>query len=928
MSDRIVSHYKVVIKHAETGATLRTIEPVKDRRFVYEYEWNKADHGGQASRDFVFELTAVDDAGNESEPQVVNATNPPPPAPLGLSVEQVSTSVKLTAVPDPEHSDVVGLMVWMSDTSGFTPSSANLRYVGPGLQAFVPTEGAVGTRYLRAAIYDSFGYEVYNLSDEASVDLDLQSLDEVLADIDEINDEIDQARDNMFDALGVVQSELNENLRNLPYASRLLGQTAGVASLPSLLNWIEYPRSSIGWVISQGGVLLDLAQDEGGFSATWNSSASGDPTLWFPDSKPLREGQRVQAGINCRLGNGVSSASLQAVFYNEADGVLSTEVIATGSGPRLEGFAEAPDGCAKVRISLAPVFSGDTVGGLYLSEPLAAYALPGQEEVRDYQPPESELVAQINELRRVVGQQADFERSLTIETREARASVYQVSQALVEEGEARASLETALQAVQENLEQNYLTIASAEETYLVEADLNQALALYENSVAARFTNITDNYITSSEVSENYLALSNVNSTLANYNLNLNSTFNSFANSTVKTVIQLSTPPVGNYKSGDIWFQPSTGKQYYHNGSGWVLSRDIDIATTAWAAQNFTTSAQVDQAIADYELTIGAVSGTLSAFISQQATAIAGLENTAARYQLVAAATGGEPAAIELLSAPGGSAASVVSERVLLKTSSEGQTTVALRAENGIVEIPNELRVTAGGAIRVAAGGASDPMVLLGNWGTGWGLRCWDGAKWVVDLDPINETFLIDGATLKNATIDGLKMVDGAVGSVGRALDDHHDFMTGTNPSSAASFSTKTLTTSALLTKSSDAVELTVSWTMQAQAGAMNWLYYDVDILRGGTVIWTKEFTHQAGQSVNAVSQNQIGAGDTIPQVISITTEDPSPTDTSSATYALRFRPRSVNGAFVEGLNTGLASTIDLKDMSIIAKAFRSGPFQQ
>jgi hypothetical protein len=36
----------------------------------------------------------------------------------------------------------------------------------------------------------------------------------------------------------------------------------------------------------------------------------------------------------------------------------------------------------------------------------------------------------------------------------------------------------------------------------------------------------------------------------------------------------------------------------------------------------------------------------------------------------------------------------------------------------------------------------------------------------------------------------------------------------------------------------------------------------------------------------------------------------------------------VNGAIIEGLNTGLAGTIDLKDMSIIAKAFRSGPFEQ
>lgn len=265
---------------------------------------------------------------------------------------------------------------------------------------------------------------------------------------------------------------------------------------------------------------------------------------------------------------------------------------------------------------------------------------------------------------------------------------------------------------------------------------------------------------------------------------------------------------------------------------------------------------------------------------------------------------------------------------MIKTNTSGTRKTAMRAANGIVEIPTELRIGTAGILRVAAGGPADPMIGLGNWGTGWGLRCWNGSEWIVDLDPVNGIFDINGATLRNATIEGLKLVDGAVGSVGRALDDHHDFMTGTNASSTFSFSTKTLTTTAFETQSTDTVEVAVNWTMQAQAGAFNWLYYDVDILRGGTVIWTKEFTHKAGQGVNAVSQNQIGAGDMVPQAVTITIEDPFPANTASATYALRFRPRLVSGSVAEGLNTGLASTIDLKDMSIIAKAYRSGPFEQ
>jgi hypothetical protein len=790
------------------------------------------------------------------------------------------------------------------------------------------------------------------------------------------SERMDAARDAINAARGEVTENLSEVNQTLEYAVRRLTEDARLGAQVSLLNRLSDPLFDAGvdgWNAVSGAV-LPVAGSPRALQAVWDIAASGRPAsqyLQWPVRWHAVKGDFVQVGVEVGVFGVCADIVLEAVWIDAAGDVLSVSQIATGATGRLEGVVEAPADCAEVTIRMAPVATGAGMGGFLVRRPLAASALSGQTSVDLFTAPENELVARLARLERAVGNIAERSRSLQVETRRGRASVRVAEQAIVTEEEARAQLERDVYAT---LSGDYLTEAQVRETYLAIAGLEDAFAGIDVSVNTTLSGVITkvdglpaDVLSTADANQTFVAISNLEQSISNIDLTANAAFRqvsetvdglpndilteavadgrflasadletalsaidftsyaSFRNNTSRVVRSTSQPDASLYSAGDVWFNPSSGELRVHNGSTWA---DNTLATLSYANATFRTQGQVDLQISQFDFSALSFFDELNSSVQVNATALAGLTGASAQFNVVAQASGGEPAAIELISTENGSAVNLVSEQVVIKTSAGGAVKTALKAVDGRIEIPTELRIGANGLIRVAAGGSADPAVLLGQWGSGWGLRCWDGVKWVVDLDPVNQVFLIDGATLKNATIDGLKMVDGAVGSVGRALDDHHDFMVGTNASSAVSFSVKTLTTSAFETKTTDTVEIAVSWTMQAQAGAMNWLYYDVDILRGGTVIWTKEFTHKAGQSVNAVSQNQIGAGDMVPQVISITTEDPSPANTTSATYALRFRPRLVNGAIIEGLNTGLAGTIDLKDMSIIAKAFRSGPFEQ
>ncbi|OVE46680.1 phage tail protein [Chromobacterium violaceum] len=158
---------------AGTPQTLRRSVSVGDaRRFEYSWEDGKADGGPW--RQLVFRVRATSQTGASGNWATLAATNPVPAALTGVAVNAGYNSVFFSCN-QPNESDIAGVRIWLSPTSGFAPSDATLVYDGPDIfTTLYKLNGgaalAAGTTYyLKAAAFDSFGKDGLNVSSEYAV---------------------------------------------------------------------------------------------------------------------------------------------------------------------------------------------------------------------------------------------------------------------------------------------------------------------------------------------------------------------------------------------------------------------------------------------------------------------------------------------------------------------------------------------------------------------------------------------------------------------------------------------------------------------------------------------------------------------------------------------------------------------------------------
>lgn len=130
--------------------------------FNYHYADSLADGGGTPFRSFDLRVKAKYGTLSSGNWATLTATNAAPPAPAA-TVTAVTGGLQVSA-PLPSGSDYAGMLVWVSETDGFTPDSASLKYDGVnnstnivGLTAGVP-------HYVWVAFYDVFGKTDLNLS--------------------------------------------------------------------------------------------------------------------------------------------------------------------------------------------------------------------------------------------------------------------------------------------------------------------------------------------------------------------------------------------------------------------------------------------------------------------------------------------------------------------------------------------------------------------------------------------------------------------------------------------------------------------------------------------------------------------------------------------------------------------------------------------
>ena len=138
------------------GATLLRSDYVTESAYNYSYDKNIQDGGPR--RTVTALVRARDSYGRYSNSASLTVSNPAPAAILGSSVHIYAGYQSLIlSYARPADNDWLGVIVFLSTTSGFTPNATNQVYIGADL-SIVLTGLVINTPYfLRIAAYDAFG---------------------------------------------------------------------------------------------------------------------------------------------------------------------------------------------------------------------------------------------------------------------------------------------------------------------------------------------------------------------------------------------------------------------------------------------------------------------------------------------------------------------------------------------------------------------------------------------------------------------------------------------------------------------------------------------------------------------------------------------------------------------------------------------------
>jgi Domain of unknown function (DUF1983) len=156
--------YVVTIRNTGAGGSVRRTAVVRGVSYTYTFADNAADG---LVRSFVIEVQARTRLGGLSPAASLTATNPVPALPTAVTLtgEFRTIAMRYTPPADPDYS---GILVWASETSGFTPAAGNLKYHGPDTLVVIPAEPGKAY-FLRYASFDLFGTAGVTIGGEVSV---------------------------------------------------------------------------------------------------------------------------------------------------------------------------------------------------------------------------------------------------------------------------------------------------------------------------------------------------------------------------------------------------------------------------------------------------------------------------------------------------------------------------------------------------------------------------------------------------------------------------------------------------------------------------------------------------------------------------------------------------------------------------------------
>ncbi len=134
--------------------------------YEFSLEKNALSPGGP-HRQFKFTVYMRDRWGNLSLPATIEVVNPAPAQPTNLVISAGLGTMGIS-FDIPTDLDWAGTLVWVGTESGYNPDNGTLKYDGPDSFVFLnDTPGA--TRFVRVALYDSFGKTGLNVSSEYRV---------------------------------------------------------------------------------------------------------------------------------------------------------------------------------------------------------------------------------------------------------------------------------------------------------------------------------------------------------------------------------------------------------------------------------------------------------------------------------------------------------------------------------------------------------------------------------------------------------------------------------------------------------------------------------------------------------------------------------------------------------------------------------------
>jgi predicted phage tail protein len=211
--DPLYKENVVTVTDTTDGTVLRT-QTVRGERWTYTWESNDVDAKAKskvgAVRNLTFSVVCRDVLGRESDPARLSVTNPVPALvypTFSPTLDGISVSI-----PTPAETDFAGMIVWVSETSGFNPTTTDPAYKGPNTSTEIALDAGLVYR-LRVAAYDVFGTSGLAISAEqavsasSAIDIDRLAPD-LVEQVDTLVGGVEEVRDGLFRSLDEVQSTL------------------------------------------------------------------------------------------------------------------------------------------------------------------------------------------------------------------------------------------------------------------------------------------------------------------------------------------------------------------------------------------------------------------------------------------------------------------------------------------------------------------------------------------------------------------------------------------------------------------------------------------------------------------------------------------------------------------------------------------------